>query len=122
MKSSGSFDQPILPLGEYPIVAKTGGGRAPASGISASRQKGAKGEAVAIYCQPLVTDDRGASGFPGRVKSGVDMHARKMVVCIPSRNRNVLVNQNIKTEAKCFFDRIFPFIEGIVVGVKCAFC
>ena len=42
-----------------PIVAKAGG----------DQSQGAKGEAVVIYCDPLVTQDLGASGFPGRVKN-----------------------------------------------------
>ena len=41
-----------------PNVAKAGG----------DQSQGAKGEAVVIYCDPLVTKDLGASGFPGRVK------------------------------------------------------
>ncbi len=40
------------------IVAKTGG----------DQSQGVKGEAVEIYCDPLVTKVLGASGFPGRVK------------------------------------------------------
>ena len=43
----------------YPIVAKAGGGQS----------QGVKGEAVVIYCDPLVTKDLGASGFPGMVKN-----------------------------------------------------
>jgi hypothetical protein len=42
-----------------PSVAKVGGGQS----------QGAKGEAVAIYCDPLATLDLGASDFPGRVKN-----------------------------------------------------
>ena len=41
-----------------PIVAKAGG----------DQSQGAKGEAVVIYCDPLVTKDLGASGFSSRVK------------------------------------------------------
>ncbi len=37
-----------------PIVAKPGG----------DQSQGAKGEAVVIYCDPLVTKDLGTSGFP----------------------------------------------------------
>jgi hypothetical protein len=39
-------------------VAKAGG----------SQSQGAKGEAVALYCDPLATPDLASSGFPGRVK------------------------------------------------------
>jgi hypothetical protein len=43
----------------YPSVAKAGG----------VQSQGANGEAVVIYCDPLATQDLGASGFPGRVKN-----------------------------------------------------
>ena len=42
-----------------PNVAKAGG----------VQSQGAKGEAVALYCDPLATPDLGASGFPARVKN-----------------------------------------------------
>jgi hypothetical protein len=41
-----------------PNVAKAGG----------SQSQDAKGEAVALYCDPLATPDLASSGFPGRVK------------------------------------------------------
>ena len=42
-----------------PSVAKAGG----------VQSQGAKGEAAVIYCDPLATQDLGASGFPDRVKN-----------------------------------------------------
>jgi molecular chaperone DnaJ len=42
----------------HPSVAKAGG----------CQSQGAKGEAVALYCDPLATPDLASSGFPGRVK------------------------------------------------------
>ena len=53
---------------------------------------------------------------------GVDLHARKMYVCILSLDGKVLVHQNIKTDPERFFELVFPFIEDIVVGVECVFC
>jgi hypothetical protein len=44
--------------GVFPNVAKAGG----------SQSQDAKGEAVALYCDPLATPDLASSGFPGRVK------------------------------------------------------
>ena len=52
----------------------------------------------------------------------VDLHARKMYVCILNRKGKVLVHQKIKTDGELFFELIFPFIKDIVVGVKCDFC
>jgi len=43
---------------DYPKVAKAG----------ESQSQGAKGEVVALYCDPLATPDLVFSGFPGRVK------------------------------------------------------
>jgi hypothetical protein len=48
----------------YPNVAKAGG----------SQNQNAKGEAVALYCDPLATPDLASSGFPGRVKKSENYH------------------------------------------------
>jgi hypothetical protein len=48
----------------YPNVAKAGG----------SQSQDAKGEAVALYCDPLATPDLASSGFPGRVKKSENYH------------------------------------------------
>ena len=53
---------------------------------------------------------------------GVDLHARKMYVCILAQNGKVLIHKNIKTDPERFFELVFPFIEGVVVGVECVFC
>lgn len=53
---------------------------------------------------------------------GIDLHARKMYVCILAQNGKVLIHENIKTDPERFFELIFPFIEGVVVGVECVFC
>ena len=57
-----------------------------------------------------------------RYYCGVDLHARKMYVCILSLNGKVLIHQNIKTDPERFFELVFPFIEDVVVGVECVFC
>ena len=53
---------------------------------------------------------------------GIDLHARKMYVCILAQNGKVLIHENIKTDPERFFELVFPFIEGVVVGVECVFC
>ena len=53
---------------------------------------------------------------------GIDLHARKMYVCILSNKGKVVVHQNIKTDSEQFFELIFPYIEDIIVGVECVFC
>jgi len=53
---------------------------------------------------------------------GVDLHARKMYVCILAKNGKVIIHQNIKTDPERFFEIVFPFIKDVVVGVECVFC
>jgi transposase len=53
---------------------------------------------------------------------GIDLHARKMYVCIISQKGKVVVHKNIKTDPELFFELIFPYIDDLVVGVECVFC
>ena len=53
---------------------------------------------------------------------GIDLHARKMYVCIIDHRGKTKVHRNIKTDPELFFEIIFPFIENVVVGVECVFC
>jgi hypothetical protein len=52
---------------------------------------------------------------------GIDLHARKMYVCILNNKGKVLVHQNIKTDPELFFEIIFPYIDDVAVGVECVF-
>jgi len=53
---------------------------------------------------------------------GIDLHARKMYVCIIDQKGKTKVHQNIKTDPQQFFELVFPFLDDIVVGVECVFC
>jgi len=53
---------------------------------------------------------------------GIDLHARKMYVCILSNKGDVKVHKNIKTNPELFLELISPFKENIVIGVECVFC
>jgi transposase len=53
---------------------------------------------------------------------GIDLHARKMYVCIIDQRGKTRVHQNIDTDPQAFFELIFPFIEDVVVAVECVFC
>lgn len=53
---------------------------------------------------------------------GIDLHARKMYVCIFDQAGKVKVHENIKTDPQTFIDLIEPFKEDLVVGVECVFC
>ncbi len=53
---------------------------------------------------------------------GIDLHARKMYVCILDGKGKTKVHKNINTDPELFFELIFPYLEDIVVGVECVFC
>ncbi len=53
---------------------------------------------------------------------GIDLHARKMYVCILNQKGKTKVHGNIKTDLEAFFELIFPYLDDIVVGVECVFC
>jgi transposase len=52
---------------------------------------------------------------------GIDLHAKKMYVCILDGEGNVLLHRNINCSPKEFLKVIAPFQEGLVVGVECMF-
>ena len=53
---------------------------------------------------------------------GIDLHARKMYVCILDQKGKMKVHQNISTDPEMFFELIFPYLDDLVVGVECVFC
>ncbi len=53
---------------------------------------------------------------------GIDLHARKMYVCIINQQGKTKVHKNIKTEPELFFELVFPYLEDIIIGVECVFC
>jgi len=52
---------------------------------------------------------------------GIDLHARKIYVCILNNSGKIVSHKNIKTDPEVFFELIFPYLEDIVVGVECMF-
>ncbi|HYA13717.1 MAG TPA: transposase, partial [Syntrophales bacterium] len=53
---------------------------------------------------------------------GIDLHARKMYVCILDQKGKTMVHENIKTDPEAFIQLLSPYLEDIVVGVECVFC
>jgi len=53
---------------------------------------------------------------------GIDLHARKMYICILDKKGKTHVHKNIKTDPELLFEMIFPYIDDIVIGVECVFC
>ena len=52
---------------------------------------------------------------------GIDLHARKMNVCIIDNRGKKIVRQNIKTQPEMFFELIFPYLDDIAIGAECVF-
>ena len=52
---------------------------------------------------------------------GIDLHTKKMFVCILDAKGNIRLHQNINTDPKAFLRIIAPFREDIVVTVECIF-
>lgn len=53
---------------------------------------------------------------------GIDLHAKRMYVCILDKENKVVVHENIKTDPNDFIKLIEPYREDIIVGVECVFC
>ena len=52
---------------------------------------------------------------------GIDLHAKKMYVCVLDGEGNIVLHRNINCNPKEFLKVIAPFQEGLVVGVECMF-
>jgi len=54
--------------------------------------------------------------------SGIDLHARKMYVCVIKDKGEMKVHKDIKTDADELLSLLAPFLGDIIVGVECVFC
>jgi len=52
---------------------------------------------------------------------GIDLHAKKMYLCILDETGEILLHRNIKTDREVFLKVIEPFREDVVVAVECMF-
>ena len=52
---------------------------------------------------------------------GIDLHARKMFLCILDASGEVLLHRNIATSPETFLKAVAPFRDDLVVGVECMF-
>ena len=53
---------------------------------------------------------------------GIDLHARKMYVCILDSHGKVRIHKNIRTDPEIFLDLISDCKDDLVVAVECVFC
>ena len=52
---------------------------------------------------------------------GIDLHAKKMYLCILDQSGDIKFHRNIKTDREVFLKVIEPYREDIVVSVECMF-
>ena len=52
---------------------------------------------------------------------GIDLHTRKMYLCVLDSTGAIVLHRNIKTDREVFLKVIEPFREDIVVAVECMF-
>lgn len=52
---------------------------------------------------------------------GIDLHARKMFLCILDAEGNVLLHRNIASSPDVFLKTVAPFVDDLVIGVECVF-
>ena len=52
---------------------------------------------------------------------GIDLHTKKMYVCILDDTGEVRFHRNITTDREVFMEVIQPYIEDVVVAVECMF-
>ena len=52
---------------------------------------------------------------------GVDLHTRKMYLCVLDREGNKRLHRNMRAKPVDFLRAIKPFRDGLVVGVECMF-
>ena len=52
---------------------------------------------------------------------GVDLHARKMYLCILDQKGEIVLHRNVPARPDAFLEAIEPFRQDLVVGVECMF-
>ncbi len=50
---------------------------------------------------------------------GIDLHTKKMFICILDEKGDIREHKNIKTDRDVFLKTISPYREDIVVAVEC---
>jgi len=52
---------------------------------------------------------------------GIDLHTKKMYVCIINQVGEIVLHKHINTDPDTFMDIVQPFRKDLVVGVECIF-
>lgn len=53
---------------------------------------------------------------------GVDLHTRKMYLCVVDSSGEVLLHRNLTASPKAFLDAVAPFRDDLVIGCECMHC
>jgi transposase len=54
--------------------------------------------------------------------AGIDLHARKLHLCVLDANGKVVKDANLPSTPEAFLDAIAPYRPDLVVGCECMFC
>jgi hypothetical protein len=52
---------------------------------------------------------------------GIDLHAKKMYICIINQTGKIIFHQNVDTDPEILFKVIFPYLDDIAIAVECIF-
>ena len=52
---------------------------------------------------------------------GIDLHTRKMYVCVLSSSGEIMIHRNLETDSNAFLDLIDPYRQDIVLAAECMF-
>ena len=52
---------------------------------------------------------------------GIDLHAKTMYLCIPDREGQVVLHENMRSRPESFLEAISPYRKDLVVAVECIF-
>lgn len=52
---------------------------------------------------------------------GIDLHAKKMFVCVLDEHGSIVLHRNVKTDRESLRRVLQPFRDGLVIGVECMF-
>jgi len=52
---------------------------------------------------------------------GIDLHARRMYVCIVNHDGEIVLHKHMKAAPEPFLKAITPYRDGLVVAVECLF-
>lgn len=100
-------------------------GRRPSAGVVSYYSRPPTNTVKPVYDEPNFTHTGGSlmRFYTNQHKfyCGIDLHARKMYLCVLDQNGEIRLHRNIDTDRGAFLKAIEPFQEDVVVAVECMF-